>query len=245
VERTVANYKGKVVVYPPNADLTKAFPEIWQQVRRISGATPANIQIDHSEEISAPQGERCQHFTGHLSADGKAYEMNSTMCMGAPTVGGLYGLSFFHSVIPNAFADQDRATVTAIFASFQVNTALIKQQVAAITAPVIAAMNKQVEAQANKYINNIHQMGQQTTARINASQAANSAEQASFDAGQTANGQKVAGFSNYLLDQSVVQNNSTGSHSTQWNSAANALVQANPSKYSYVSNSNLIPGKDF
>jgi len=46
-----------------------------------------------------------------------------------------------------------------------------------------------------------------------------------------------------LLDQSVVQNNSTGAHSTQWTSTANALVQSNPSKYSYVSNSNLMPGE--
>ncbi len=243
VNRTVANYKGTVVVYPSNADLTKAFPDIWQQVRRISGAGPANIQIDHSEQIPAPQGERCAHVTGHLSADGKAYEMNSTMCMTAPGQGGVYGISFFHSVVPNAFADQDRATVTAIFASFQVNTALIKQQVAAITGPVIAAMNKQVEAQAARAIGNIQQIGQQTTARINASGAANSAEQASWNAGQTANAQNVAGFTNYLLDQSVVQNNSTGSQSTQWNSAAQALVQSNPSKYSYVSNSNLKPGE--
>jgi predicted PurR-regulated permease PerM len=124
-----------------------------------------------------------------------------------------------------------------------VNTALINKQVAAATAPVIAAMNKQVEAQANQYINNIHQIGQQTTARINASEAANSDEQASFNASQTANAQNVQGFSNYLLDQSVVQNNSTGAHSTQWTSTANALVQSNPSKYSYVSNSNLMPGE--
>jgi hypothetical protein len=243
VDRVVSNYKGKVVVYPSNADLAKAFPDIWHQVQRINGTGPASIQIDHSEQVPAPQGERCEHVTGHLSAAGKSYEMNSVLCMGAPGQGGLYGLSIFHSIVPNAYADQERATVNAIFASFQVNTALINKQVAAATAPVIAAMNKQVEAQANQYINNIHQIGQQTTARINASEAANSDEQASFNASQTANAQNVQGFSNYLLDQSVVQNNSTGAHSTQWTSTANALVQSNPSKYSYVSNSNLMPGE--
>jgi hypothetical protein len=247
VNRLVANYKGKVVVYPSNADLAKAFPDIWQQVRRINGVCPANIQIDHSEQIPAPQGERCVHVTGHLTDnDGKGpYEMNSTMCMGAPGQGGLYVLSFFHSVVPNAFANQDRATVTAVFASFQVNTALINKQVAATTAPVIAAMNKQVEAQAAQYINNIHQIGQQTTARINASEGANSAEQASWNAGQDANARNVQGFSNYLLDQTVVQNNDTGGHSTDWNSTADALVKANPDRFQYVGTPNYIKGTDF
>jgi hypothetical protein len=94
-----------------------------------------------------------------------------------------------------------------------------------------------------QYVNQIHQIGQQATARMNATEAANSAEQSSWEAGQNANAQNNQGFSNYLLDQSVVQNNSTGAHTTNWNSAADAMVQSG--KYSYVSNSNYIPGTDY
>jgi hypothetical protein len=80
---------------------------------------------------------------------------------------------------------------------------------------------------------------------MNTTEAANSAEQAGWNAQQNANGQNAAGFSNYLLDQNVVRNNFTGAHSTQWNSAADAMVQSNPNKYSYVSTPNYIPGTDY
>ena len=104
---------------------------------------------------------------------------------------------------------------------------------------------QQTLAAAQARVNQIHQIGAQATARMNATEAANSAEQASWNAGQNANAQNNQGFSNYLLDQSVVQNNSTGAHGTLWNNAAEGLVQSNPSKYSYVTNPNLVPGTDF
>jgi hypothetical protein len=80
---------------------------------------------------------------------------------------------------------------------------------------------------------------------MNATEAANSVEQANWEAGQNTNAQNAAGFSNYLLDQSVVQNNSTGTHSTQWNSTANALVQANPNTYEMVNTPNYWKGVDY
>jgi hypothetical protein len=58
----------------------------------------------------------------------------------------------------------------------------------------------------------------------------------------TANNQ---GFSNYLLDQSVVQDNNTGGHGTAWNSTAEALVKTNPSRFQYVDNPNYIKGTDY
>jgi hypothetical protein len=130
--------------------------------------------------------------------------------------------------------------------------ALIRKNANAESAPFIAHL-KQVDAQQRQAtqaftanaINNIHAIGASATARMNATEKANSAEQSNWEAGQKANAQNVQGFSNYVLDQNVVQNNNTGGHSTQWNSAADAMVKSNPNKYSYVSNSNLIPGKDF
>ena len=92
---------------------------------------------------------------------------------------------------------------------------------------------------------NIQQVGANATARMNANEAANSAEQASWEAGQNANARNAQGFSNYLLDQTVVQNNYTGAHGTQWNSAADSMVKANPNKYSYVTTPNYIPGTDY
>ena len=104
-------------------------------------------------------------------------------------------------------------------------------QVAAATAPVIAAMDRQIEAGAQQYIDHIHQLGADTTERV--------------QAGETANAQNVQGFCNYLLDRSVVQNNKTGAQATLWNNAANALVQANPNKYSYVPASKINLGSQY
>ncbi|MDR3775193.1 MAG: hypothetical protein P4L26_17700, partial [Terracidiphilus sp.] len=48
---------------------------------------------------------------------------------------------------------------------------------------------------------------------------------------------RAQGFSNYLLDQTAIRNNYTGARGAAWNSAADAMVQANPDKYSYVNTS--------
>jgi hypothetical protein len=236
----------KAVVYPSNVDLAKAFPIIFDLIFRIGGVQgSANLQIAKAEQIPAPKGQRCVHVTGQSHRDGKGiYEINSVLCSSTPGPTGMYGFNLFHSAIAIAFADQERATATAIVASFQVNKALINQRVAAATAPVIAAMNKQVEAQAAQAIGNIHQIGQQTTARINASEAANNTQNAAWNAGQNTNAQKAQGFSNYLLDQTVVQNNNTGGHSTDWNSTADALVKTNPNRFQYVDTPNYIKGTD-
>ncbi len=240
-------YKGKWIFYPSNADLTKVFPDIYQQMRVIAGATgSANLQIARIQAVSGPQGQRCAQANGQMNPNGQgAEELDAVMCISTPSQSGEYGFTLSTTVLPVAYAAQDGATAAAILSSFQVNMALLKQQAAAAAAPGIAANNQRVEAQAQQYIGFIHQEGANTTARINASEAANSAQQANWQAGQNANAQNAQGFSNYLLDQSVIQNNSTGAHATTWNSTANALVQANPSKYSYVSTPNYIPGTDY
>lgn len=163
-----------------------------------------------------------------------AEELDAIMCVSAPNAGGEYGFRLFTTVLPVAYADQDRATAAAILVGFQVNEALLKNRAAAAAAPGIAAINGRVQAQANQYVGFIKQEGAATTARINAADIAHGEQQASWDAGQNANAQNGQAFSNYLLDQSVVQNNITGAQGTLWNNAANALVQANPNKYSYV-----------
>jgi len=99
-------------------------------------------------------------------------------------------------------------------------------------------------------IANIHQIGADATARMNATEAANQAQWAGFDQHENDISRQGQGFSNYLLDQSVVQNNNVGGtgmvgHSTQWNSVANAMVQANPNKYEIVNTPNYWQGVDY
>ena len=108
-----------------------------------------------------------------------------------------------------------------------------------------AAQRQAVQSNTARIVGNIQQIGAYATARMNATEAANSAERVSWNATQNANAKNAQGFSNYLLDQSVVQNNSTGAQATDWNSTADALMQSNPSKYSYVNTPNYIQGTDY
>ncbi len=204
--------KGQIV-YPSNFDLVKSFADITQLFRKSKGLGPAPVKFDNVEQVAPPQddevqGERCAQATGQADPDGKGMQgMFRVICVRP----GQYGnYSFLDSVVqfPLSEAGQMNAIAPAIISSYQVNMALITQRANAQSAPFIAHL-KQVDAQqrqANQAftanaINNIHAIGASATARMNATEAANSAEQASWNAGQKANAQERSGFSNYLLDK--------------------------------------------
>jgi hypothetical protein len=246
--------KGQIVI-SSNIDPVKSFADLVQQFRKSNNMGPAPIQIQSAEQVAPPsgaefQGERCAQATGEVNPDGKGMQgMFRVICV---TPGQFGDFSFLDYVaeFPLSEASQGNAMAAAIMNSFNENMALVSQRAAAEAAPHIAQL-KQVDAQqrqavqANtaRIVGNIQQIGANATARMNATEAANGAEQANWNAGQNANAQNAQGFSNYLLDQSVVQNNSTGAHTTNWNSAADAMVKSG--KYSYVGNSNYIPGTDY
>jgi hypothetical protein len=83
------------------------------------------------------------------------------------------------------------------------------------------------------------------TARNNAVQAASDAQHRAWNNQQDTNSRKIQGFSNYLLDQTVVQGDYRNTHSTDWNRTADALVKANPNRYATVDNPNYWKGTDF
>ena len=91
--------------------------------------------------------------------------------------------------------------------------------------------DQQTRQWAQQYVNQIHQIGQQATQRMNET--------------EDNNARNDQGFDNYLLDQSVVQNNATSGHSTQWNLTANQMVRSNPNKYQIVGAPNYIKGTDY
>jgi hypothetical protein len=248
--------KGQIV-YPSNVDPVKSFADLIQQFRKSNNMGPAPIQIQSAEQVAPPsgaefQGERCAQATGQVNPDGKGMQgMFRVICVNPGQFGDFSFLDYV-AEFPMSEAGQGNAMAAAIMNSFNVNMALVSQRAAAEAAPHIAQL-KQVDAQqraANQQftanaINNIHAIGAAATARMNATEAANSADDASFNQHENDISRNGQGFSNYLLDQNVIQNNFTGAHSTQWNSAADAMVKANPNKYSYVSTPNYIPGTDY
>ena len=96
----------------------------------------------------------------------------------------------------------------------------------------------------------IHQIGRDAAARYAATDAANDAQHAGYWAQQDSNARRGQAFSNYLLDQTVIQDNNrygngTVGHGTAWNSTADALVRSNPGRYEIVQTPNFWKGVDY
>jgi len=243
------------VLFPFNGDLVKAFPDLYMNLARTIRWNPTDLQVDHAEMTSAAEGQRCVHATGHVNAFGNGMlEFDEILCLQRydPNT-GMYGFAAFASQVPVAFADQDRATAAAIMASFQWDQALVQQRTDEMMAPVLAQMRQNWDAQqraliqANQHaVDNIRQIGANATARYNATQAANDAQHAAWNQQEENISRYGQGFSNYLLDQTVihdVQNPDT--HVTMWNQAAEVWKKAFPDRIEEVPTSEYINGKDF
>jgi hypothetical protein len=228
------------IIYPSNVDPVRAFPDIYQQFWRVNGSS-VDFRIAHSELMPAPPGQRCVHAIGRgiLGTRGGAEkdmpEMEVLLCTTAPGPMGNYGVSISMSEIMPNFADQMRATVGAIFASFQVNQAVVAREANVIAAPAIAA---------------IHQIGEQATARYNAAQITNEAQHRDWETQQGVQDRSHQAFSNYILDQTVIQDNNmygngTVGHGTAWNATADTLVKADPNRFEIVDTPNFWKGVDY
>jgi hypothetical protein len=118
------------------------------------------------------------------------------------------------------------------------------------TARQKAASDQATLAAGRQAVANINAIGQAATARYNATQAANDAQHAGYWAQQDSNARRSQAFSNYTLDQTVIQDNNvygngTIGHGTVWNSTADALVKADPNRFEIVDTPNFWKGVDY
>jgi len=252
-----------MIIFPANADLVKNFAQIIQHLSRAKGFIPASLKLDYVEQVAPPpgssfQGERCALATGQIDPDGRGMQrMFRMLCATPPDPYGDFSFLDYVAYFPRTEAGQANAIAAAIFSSFQVDMALVTRRAQAEAAPHIArlrqvdaAQRQAVQANTARIVGNIKQIGANATARMNAVQAANDAQHARWNAGQEANARNVQGFSNYLLDQTVVQDNNmygngTVGHGTLWNTTADALVKADPNRFEYVDKPNYWEGTDF
>ena len=251
------------IVYPANADLVKNFAQLIQQVSRSKGFVPAGLKIDYSEQVSPPsgasfEGERCALASGQIDPNGKGMQaMFRVLCAKSPDQYGDYSFLDYVAYFPNTETRQANAVAGAIFSSFYVDHALVAQRASAEAAPHIAQL-KQMDADQRRaeqartaqIVGNINQIGANATARMNSIEAANDAQHAQWNAGQDNNARNNQGFHNYVLDQTVVQDNNmygngTIGHGTLWNTTADALVKADPDRFQYVDKPNFWEGTDY
>lgn len=239
------------VVYPFRGDLNKEFVNLFQAWRKAAGVAPAKIEVDKTETMPEPQGSHGVVATGHMDPDGKGMQFFSDLMIVSDPARdyGTYAVTLYHTLLPTAIADKEQPLMTAIMKTYQPNAQVINQENAALLRQK-QQNDQQIRASTQQAVDRIHQIGQQATARMNATEAANDAQHAGYWAQQDSNARNSAGFSNYLLDQTVVQNNNVAGtgmvgHATVWNSTANALVKADPNKYEIVNTPNYWQGVDY
>lgn len=218
------------IVCPYNVKLTKAFPDIFQQFRRLNGLSPAEIQNARIEPVAA-RGQRCVHVTGQINPEGRGLqEMNTVLCTTAPSQFGDYVVLLYHTLLPTAVADRERATMDAVLASYRMNEAVVGAQARAYAAPAIAAINA---------------AGDAARKRAAETSAIHDRQNRDWEKRQDSQDRRSQAFSNYLLDQTVVRDNEHNGHGTVWNRTADALVRHNPQRYEYVNTGDFRKGIDY
>jgi hypothetical protein len=242
------------LVYPYHGNLAQAFPELVQAWRRANGLPPARLQVDKVQPAQVPSGsppgEECVTVQGHMDPDGKGLRaMSELMCATLPVDWGGYLVTRSVSFFPDDLSKEERATGTAILTSYKVDQEVLGRLTAAMVRQK-AADDAAIRAQTRQAVANIRAIGERATIRYNATQAANDAQHAGYWARQDAGARRAQAFDNYLLDQTVIQDNDlhgTGAvgHGTAWNSTADALVHADPDRYEYVDAPGFWKGVDY
>lgn len=216
----------RAMYVPYGADLGRTFMDLNSQAHRLGNPAVVPVQVQREQPTSSGFA-RCAILTG-IGEQGLQFE--GTFCQGQPDASGgfmnLANLAF----VPTQFAAQERATLRAMLGSFQVNQAVVNSQASALAAPTIAA---------------IHQIGRDVDARIRESDRQMAERRASFDAHNDAMDRSSQGFSNYMLDKSVVLDNQNNAHGTFWNNEAEALVKSNPNRFEYVETPGYWKGIDY
>jgi hypothetical protein len=236
---------GVKMVYPANVDPVRGFPGLIKEFYRVNNQR-IDYRMESGEQVAGPSGQRCVHAVGHGLLLGvnqppppnleKAYwEMEFLACTTPPNRMGDYGVTIYTWEIDPRFVDRYRATLAAILQSYQVNQEVVNQEASAIAAPAIAA---------------IHRIGAEATERMRANDIANDRQHADWRQGEDNISRQTQSVSNYLLDQTVIQdnnmyNNGTIGHGTLWNNEADALVKADPNRFEYVTVPNYWRGTDY
>jgi hypothetical protein len=270
-------YKGTgTMLYPYHPDLGKAYPELLQAWRRANNASPVKLQVDNIEPLKG--AGNCVLVTGHIDADGQGMKkLIDDICQSQPSQWGSYTITRTFNIMTDAQSEREQNTVMVMYQSAKVNQQVINQQMQQKLAQKQQS-DQQWRAFGQQQSDRIRAQGQAAQQNFADRQAANDAQHAGYwdqqhnnevqhakwsnsqesntvpysnsSDGQDTQARNNQGFDNYILDQTVVQdnnmyNNGTIGHGTLWNSTADALVKADPDRFEYVDKPNYWEGTDF
>jgi hypothetical protein len=227
LQKDAANITSDKLIYPANADIAKAFPDLFQQWRRLNGLDPTDLVVDRAEKLPTPQGDRCVHVTGQVNPDGKGMQRMNTVLCATEDLRGKYLVLLFHTLLPLAVADRERATMSAILASFRLDTP-------GYQGPDVKPPGYEVNRVAAQEKLGLYSVIVQ---EFNSSRA--------VIAAQGCHPSDPWGMNSYLLNSSAIKDNEKDGQGTVWNSTADALVKAEPNHFEYADTSDSIKETDF
>jgi hypothetical protein len=171
------------------------------------------------------------------------------VCQSPPTQWGAYTITRNFNIMTDAQSEREQGTVMAMFLSVKVNQQVMNQQMQQKLAQKQQS-DQQWLAFGQQQSDRIRAEGQEAQENFADRQAANDAQHDEWNASQEMNARNNQEFHNYLLDQTVVQDNNmygngTTGHGTLWNTTADALVKADPNRFEYVEKPNFWEGTDF
>jgi len=191
---------GAKIVYASNIDPVRGAAGLIKEFYRLSNQN-LDFRVENANLVAGPPRQRCVHAIGHWTLFGNRtpnvqvkdyWEMEALVCTTPPNNMGEYTVTLSLSEIDPRFVDRERATVAAILMSYEVDLGVVTREAGFIAAPAMDA---------------ILQIGANATARMKANDIANDKQHADWNAQQDINARSNQGFHNYILDQSVVQNN--------------------------------------
>jgi hypothetical protein len=264
---------GTVVIYPYRGDPAREFEAIFQAWRRSNGKGPVKLQGLKTQILPNnphPENDICATADGQVDLqDGTGMQkLYAMLCVfndqATRRQWGNYVITFsVLSFFPTTVAEKQNALVSAIANTYKQNDQVMQQQ------------GNQMMAQKQQSDQQWREWGQQGADRIRAQsqamQKSNAERQAGYDRqnadfrarlnsnttqntnsydAEDARAKNYQDFDNYILDQTIVQDNNmyndgTIGHGTVSNSLADALVKADPNRFEYVTQPNYWEGTDY
>src|SRR5262249_1737245 len=221
--------KGAYIPY--GGDPAQTLAALVQHQRQINGLPPATLQYGPSTPVGSQGVARCFRLRGtqNFNDGNPPKQADIVYCMQPPSNMGLWLSMAYVTAAPVDIYPKVAPTLGAIMQSFQVNMQVVNAQAAAMAAPAIEQ---------------IHEIGRAAAARAKASREAFEIHNSSVYQRWDDQDKRNQAFSNYLLDQTVIQDNTLNAHGTFWNKTADDLVKADPKRYEYVDAPNFWKGID-
>jgi hypothetical protein len=237
-----------MLYYPYRGDIVASYPDLVQAWRHALGLPSLKLEaVQLKRPPPLPGGQAtCVSALGQMDRDGKGMRhYGDLMCASMPGPWGVYMVTLDRTVVPLELAEPEDKVLRAIHDTWKVDFALVKQHSDA-AAEQMRVNTENLIAINRRRAHDIQQFGEATQAHFRDVQHQHDVQNRGFEQGQQDISRRGQGFSNYLLDQTVIHDvQDPDTHVTAWNRTAESLIKAYPDRIEEVPTSQYIKGQDF